>query len=498
MTAVSVVVRLEQGSDVDRDVIADLDGQSLSTGDFEVIWCLSDSESGVPATLAPLVERRPNYKVVEGGLQDALDASSGEYVLGLSSDDRIYPKGLQRLVEFGNEHDLDFVICRIVRPGAPVPEMLWADSTDAQAAPEVTRDDRQQFVVVPRRTAAAIEPEVGFTSAPGRGGVLASFPLLHRPNGSAAPKQSRLPIRNVGWQGPRLVIEVELSDQTGSPTAALLQNRKTLETFILPLTPLPSRADSDVQDDRATRVVSVSFDPQLIPTKHEALSPGIWRFLVQADLEGSRAVLHPVAWAACQPALIASTGFVPLESRQAFVIDVGPVVRGLLTLDDPDCGEVRETSAGSLLTINLTSLHTHAAQNVEGFLTIGGMKVPAKLVIDEGAARLEAFVSGLQGTEQLGAQFGPGPARPLGLSLEISNVGAMKLVSTPAEAAAEPPKAPITIEKKGTDHKKRRKRRPRRGRLATMRRGVPTQLEPLVRRLAAQPRARRLYRRLTH
>jgi hypothetical protein len=492
-----VVVRLEQGSDVDRDLIADLDRQSLSTGDFEVIWCLSDSESGVPATLAPLVERRPNYKVVAGGLQDALDASSGEYVLGLSSDDRIYPRGLQRLVEFGSEHDLDFVICRIVRPGAPVPEMLWADSTDAETVPEVTRDDRQ-FVVVPRRTAAAIEPEVGLTSAPGRGGVLASFPLLHRPNGSAASKQSRLPIRNVGWQGSRLVIEVELSDQTGSPTAALLQNRKTLETFILPLTPLPSRADSGVQDDRAARVVSVSFDPQLIPTKHEALSPGIWRFLVQADLEGSRAALHPVAWAACQPALIASTGFVPLESRQAFVIDVGPVVRGLLTLDDPDCGEVRETSVGSLLTINLASLHTHAAQNVEGFLTIGGMKVPAKLVIDDGAARLEAFVSGLQGTEPLGAQFGPGPARPLGLSLEISNVGAMKLVSTPAEAVAEPAKTPITIEKKGTDRRKHRKRRHRRGRLARMRRRVPTRLEPLVRTLARQPRARRLYRRLTH
>ena len=105
MTAVSVIVRLEHGSDVDRALVADLDGQSLSTSDFEVIWCLSDFESEVPATLAPLVDRRPNYRVVEGGLQVALDASSGEYVLDLSSDDRVYPKGLQRLIEFGGQHD---------------------------------------------------------------------------------------------------------------------------------------------------------------------------------------------------------------------------------------------------------------------------------------------------------------------------------------------------------------------------------------------------------
>ena len=221
----------------------------------------------------------------------------------------------------------------------------------------------------------------------------------------------------------------------------------------------------------------------------------------------------PIPWSPCPPALIGSTAVVParttVRGAGSLSLDVGPVQHPLLSDLDPQLGTVTESVVGAELALDLPQLQVFETHGLDGFIALDKMRLPARIRVRDGRPQLVALVSGLAGRPVISAQFGPGPLRSTGLSLQISGVGAMSVIKTPPppapQAPAKPPSAPKPSAKSqsspaGTRARARHRKKtepPRTGVIADLRRAVPAPLEPVVKRLASIPAARRLYRRVT-
>ena len=105
-------------------------------------------------------------------------------------------------------------------------------------------------------------------------------------------------------------------------------------------------------------------------------------------------------------------------------------------------------------------------------------------------------MTGVSGTESLTASFGGGAPKPVGLSLNIDGLGQMTLLRTRSKKSSKAPAAKAA--RAGATKKRARRKAPRQGVLADVRRAVPPSLEPVVARMRSSRTARKVYRRLTH
>lgn len=485
MRTVTVVVRVEGSAPDLRALGASLDAQTVSTEELDVVWALGPDDP-VPDRLEAWLGLRPHHRLVRGGTQACLAAGEGTYALVVTPGDRLYADAVERLAAFAGSHALDAVLARTSVAGAAVPEVLLSD---AVGLPELPSVDAGEPLLMVRRESAEVAPDGTLVAPAGATcGVLGSTSVLRRPAGvaTAAPRPP-LPALGAAWDGPDLVVEVG-TEGFGGPLVGLLEHRDDARQHLLPV-----EAGDDTHPVARLRVT-----PLDVPGAHGPLAPGGWRLAVQGTGADGAALVRPVAWRACPPALVEATGLVPFALDGTFALDVGPLTHPLLVVEDPRAGAVVETPFGARMTVALDDLHTADARDLDVSMTLGTLTLPARVVVEDGRARLEAMATGVQGVKPIGVRIGPGAARPLGLSLDISGVGEMVLVKTP-EPARPAPARPAAAPTPPSPPRRERPRKPppRRGLLAAVRRRVPAGVEPLARRAARWEPARQVYRRLT-
>lgn len=117
MIKVSVIVATYcSGSGLDR-VIRSLDGQSMPSDDFEVIFIDDGSPDDTYARLKRIQRRRTNMKIAQianSGWPSrprnlAIEMAEGEYLLFMDHDDELSPDALYRAYELGHRNHADVV-----------------------------------------------------------------------------------------------------------------------------------------------------------------------------------------------------------------------------------------------------------------------------------------------------------------------------------------------------------------------------------------------------
>jgi hypothetical protein len=516
-----------------KRLVTSLDQQTLPTEDFEVVLNSLDGEAEL-TSLDALAAHRPNVKVVRttDAVRDLLSATEGDFVLAVAQDETLFPSALARLYDFAEQRKLEAVVGRVVEPENPAPTQLWTDQpgiedTDSGTALGGAGDlpPGQLFV---RRDAAQLT-DTGLQTTSSRIGVLGSHAVTLRRDqqsrdlGAAAGAAPAVTVENAEWREGSLHLSLQASAKGSGaqrPRAVLqLTHADTQETFLVPAEVAPAalpdgQPSPDSSGDAGLRV-EAAIAPTRTPEVGQQLDIGIWqlRLVVAVGLETMPPA--PIPWSPCPPALIGRSAVVPAPGTGSDVpsltLDVGPIEYPLLSGLDPAEGTVTESVVGSELTLGLPQLHVFDSDGLDGFIALGKMRLPARIRVRDGGGQLVALVTGLAGNSVISAQFGPGPLRPTGLSLQITGVGAMSLIKTPppaapaAKVATKPAGAPKPAAKKASSQaqaaaRRRRKKKvepPRTGLVADLRRAVPAPLEPAVKRLASISAARSLYRRLT-
>lgn len=486
MTLASILVTVRPGRGIVKELVDELDRQSLPTESFEVVWHLQDTETAT-GYITEVVQRRPNVRLVVGDLREALVVCRGEYVILLSSEDRAYPRCAEVLTSFARAHDLDSAVGRASIPGRSVPVVAMADAVDIgppQIGPEL--------LLAVRRDLARLD-EAQRLIPVGRCGVVSAEPVVSRSGGDTS--RDLLAVLDARWDGGRLVLDCRLPEGDEA-VVAVIQKRVDSAQYLLPVEPLPEPGTAPAGPENRIRV---ALDPRTA-VAGRPLTSGVWQVLVQSGPTSSTTTLRPLQWCQCSPALLGTHAYVPLESEGGLAVDAGPTVGALVAAPDPALGVVHESVSGSRLVLSLPDIHTFEAADVEVAVSFGGIVVPATLRVDGAGVRLETLATGVPGAVPLAVQIGQCPLRPTGLDLEVANAGSMRLVrsprpASPAKAAVKPTKAAA---KKPATKARTKRRRPRRGALAAVRRRVPSALEPLVKFASRRPVLKRVYRRFTH
>jgi hypothetical protein len=302
-------------------------------------------------------------------------------------------------------------------------------------------------------------------------------------------------VAEASWTGDELVVRGRLTVNE-SPVVLVLEHRASGRQVVVEL---PDRTPND------DGYVLVRLAPRRVLSGSPLLD-GVWQALLQSRDADGGTHLRPLAWTRCPPALLGTEIIIPVSATGTLALDVGPTTRGLVLPGGAEPSAVEETVRGSLLQLRLPEIHTDEFVGLAGLVGFGDVQVPARLDLDHLGVCLRAMATGVTGTVALTARFGRTWSRPTGLSLTVSDTGAMRLIVTPTTA---PPKtraaAPVSPRARtggrGTSRPARpgvrRKPAPRRGLLAAVRRRTPQALKPLVTWAAHRPTLRRLYRKLT-
>jgi hypothetical protein len=531
VVAVTVVVPVHDDFEQMKKLVRSLDLQTMPTDEFEVVLHGVDGEAGVDQFDA-LAAHRPNVKVVRttDAAVDLLAAAEGDFVLVVDRDEALFPGALARLHGFAEQHGVDAVAGRVVTAGNSAPVWLWTD-TAVVRDPDIiaTLTDRTDAVsaqLLVRRDAARLTEGRLLQSASTRIGVLGSHAITLRDGqsvDSGAEARSVVPpvaVESATWRDGslHLMLRTAGSGSASGERRAVLQltHAGTQETFLVPAeistAELSKNPLSEGSPGGPQLQVEAAVAPTRTPANGQQLAVGSWHVSLVLAIGRETMPPTPIPWLPCPPALIGSTAVVPAPTATAsgsqwLTLDVGPMHRQLLSNVDPAAGTVTESVVGSELVLNVPQLHVYGTDGLDGFIALDKIRLPARIRSKNGHAQLVAFVSGVAGKPPaIAAQFGPGPLRATGLSLQISGVGTMSVIKTPPapQVPAKPPSAPKPVAKNETSKvdsaqpKPRKKaERPRTGVIADVRRAVPASLEPAVKRLASIPAARRLYRWVT-
>lgn len=516
--AVSVVVIAQDfRSELDQ-LFESLDRQSLPTEAFEVVVVDTGSTDGTLERLRTLSGRRPNITVVEASAADSvrpdvpLEHCVGEYVITLQPGQVLFPEALERMHAEAAQKDLDALSGRVSAPGLAVPDLWTAD--DSQVDPASVPAALAGPAVLMRRALVAIAADPQSDSLPDstRVGVLSGYPALLQParetadgaGGSAL--QAAEPV--LAWSQGLLRLEVggtvssDVDLGSARPLAVIRETASGLSFVLGAGEPLGAADDGAA----ATRAWSLVLDVDLRKLSHGGeLPPGMWEIDIQLVGAGDAAVA-PVTlpWTKVPSAVLGTLMVVPAAvTRPTWRVDAGPTTWPLVGTPDPANATVTESATGSLLVLTLPDLYVSDSAVIEGELGLESLRLPAKLITDGTSARVEAYVSGLQGNPRIGTQFGPVAYRQTGLRLEISNIGTMVVARVPQPAAKPAAAAPSAtppvkkpVAKKAAPGKAKKPAAKPLTRVQHLRQALPKQLDPVAEKVAKNPLARRVYRRI--
>ena len=473
-------------------LVQSIDAQTLSYQAFGVTFLVRDSSTELLSRLELLAMRRPNVTLQpyvgdgEAALREAAADISAGWMLLLSRErhgrsPRLAPEALDRLARFGDEHDLEVVIGRHrpVSDTEPIPFVLTQDAVGIDPA------------TVPSIADAPLRLQRSGHTGLGRIGILAHYCGLlgfDRGNEFPAADEKQLEVE-ANWVGGRLRVEMSLDEAvvTGEAVGSVLASvaRDAGEDFWLPV----ERTDGP---DGTRMTVDIDVTSAAMG---EALEAGVWNVFVHAY-----GADHQPWWRqrcpgrGVAPAVIDGVMVVPLASNGVMSIDVGATRRSVVSKLSPRQVSVTESARGTLLTARLPMLWVTAHAELGGALLLGRMSLPARLVANPEGSRVECWLSGPPGKVDLATRFGPAKPAMTGLTLKIANGGQMRVVRTPPPGRQSG--------KAGTARSRQSPRsevtQPNEAAILTrIRRRVPAQLDPVVRRMAGLRWTRWLYSRLT-
>lgn len=520
MVDVSVVVSTFNSKGYVAGLFDSLDRQSLAVTAFEVLVVDRGSTDGTGTLLAKLAANRPNVRLLASAGDDDgvwLPDCTGEFVLQMGPEARLFPEALQRVTHFARERGLDVVLARVAQSKTAVPEPFLSDADEVSGTPPELLAGAASLV---RRDVLAAGPAVLGGRIPESTGIFGSYPVFWRPGGAGADEAAGCVLAqdegSAAWHADRLHVEASgtcsSADEAalgGATVTALLRATATGLSI-----PIPSAGQLVAPTDGGTTPLrwALTADVDVASAYSGAALPhGTWELDVQVTGPGvPRHRPLAVGAADCPAALLPGSPVVVGSQDGRLQIDVGPTRHPLISNAEPSWATVRESAAGSLLTLQLPLYVVPGVPELEGEVALDNFRLRAWVRNDGSQAWLASYLSGLAGTAVLNAKFGDGAAKPTGLQLSISGVGEMTV------AKVEPPPRPAAGPTSVEDLERSAKaaggkgkaagpaktpgaapKRQARGPVARLRRAAPQSLEPVIRRIAGSPVARDLYRRVT-
>ncbi|MCZ0710892.1 glycosyltransferase family A protein [Microbacterium paraoxydans] len=130
---VSVVVPVFRPKASFDDLIASLDAQTLDREAFEVLLCDDGSGEETAARLESIAKDRPHVRVLSlphsgwpGTPRNrGVEEARGTYVQFVDQDDWLYPRALERLCDYADEHGSDVVVGKEVGIGRKLPAKIF-------------------------------------------------------------------------------------------------------------------------------------------------------------------------------------------------------------------------------------------------------------------------------------------------------------------------------------------------------------------------------------
>ncbi len=207
-------------------------------------------------------------------------------------------------------------------------------------------------------------------------------------------------------------------------------------------------------DDRRARLVGRSesvLDPSTAAVGRP-LEPGVWDYVLRLDGLGfdSRRRL-PASAGLALPALVDGQACVAFANEDGGLsVDVGHRARSVVGAARPSPADatVDTTATGSLLRLRLDRIHVRGAADapaevlLDGAIHEGSLALPARLVSDGTAARVEGYLSALPGDYPLRVRvLGRQSGRLMRLAVESNGVLAFREFTRPRDEAQAAPTA---------------------------------------------------------
>lgn len=446
-----------------------LDAQTLAVSAWELV--LAAPTGTDVSALEVAASRRPNVRVLVGDTDQAL--ADGDWVLDLAPDDRLEATALSRLVDLTSQAGGEDVITprsagarrhtaervlRLTRRGAAADggtrSIERVVPTSLRYEPGPTPDDEQVTVLSGVTAEVRWVDDVlllrGRVTLPAPGALGADVVLVGRHGGRVRAH-------------PVDAFTVSGDDEDSEPSL--------LWTARVAVTP----DDGDDELEVWLQVAASETDDE------ENEAP---RLVPALPLVGR--VTSPSEVMTDAPAVLDGRLVSVRSDSDGLVVDVGAIGRSVVGHIDPGHATAVEDATGSLLRVTLPQLARRGTGVVDGALVIGGVRLPARLVVDD-EPRIECYLVGLPGRSTLKASFGPGPAASTGCEVLTSATGEYLVVTPRAPAPESPPvKTPaVRPQSQAT------------GPVAALRRRLPRGVEPAVSKLASLPALREAYRRAT-
>ncbi|WP_203883897.1 glycosyltransferase family 2 protein [Planotetraspora kaengkrachanensis] len=134
---VSVVIPVYNPGEYIEDCIASLLRQSLPDDEYEAIFVDDGSTDETPARLDRLAAEHPHMHVIhhqEGSgwsgkpRNTGIAAAKGEFIQFVDNDDWLGDEALERMYDYGVEHDADVIVGKMAGKGRPVPLELFREN----------------------------------------------------------------------------------------------------------------------------------------------------------------------------------------------------------------------------------------------------------------------------------------------------------------------------------------------------------------------------------
>ncbi|HET9518402.1 MAG TPA: glycosyltransferase, partial [Actinoplanes sp.] len=133
---VSVVIPVYNPGRYLERCIASLLEQSLPSDAYELCFVDDGSTDEAPARLDKLAGEHPNVQVIHQPSSGwpgkprnvGIDATTGEYIMFVDSDDHLGREALERMYDYGVANGADLVIGKMAGQGRPVPRELFREN----------------------------------------------------------------------------------------------------------------------------------------------------------------------------------------------------------------------------------------------------------------------------------------------------------------------------------------------------------------------------------